>query len=323
MNHVSRRIALAVLGAAVAPAAAVAQPYPNRDIHIICSVPAGSGADVIVRFFAEKLRPMVGRTIIVENKVGANSNIAVEYTVRSKPDGYTIYIHSASVVVSNYSLMKNPPVNPATDLQVAASTHLQPFMLVVAADSPYKTLAELTEAMLKKGDKASYSHSNATGKVMGELYKAATGITAVDIPYRIAPDSLNDFASGRLDYGMMDPVTAITQVKAGKLRMLAISTPKRMESVPDLPTFAEGGVKGVEITTWFAAMVPAATPRPIVDQINTWMNQVVSQEDTKKFLNGFGSDPWITTPDEAQAQFVKDQKAWEDYVKLAKIEPQG
>jgi tripartite-type tricarboxylate transporter receptor subunit TctC len=312
---------LAICAAALVSSAAPAQQYPSQDIHIICAVPPGSGADVLVRFFAEKLRPITGRTIIVENKVGALGNIAAEYTARAKPDGYTIHIHSASVVATNYSLLKTPPINPSRDLQMVASLHQQAFMVVVPAASPYKTLAELTAAMKAKGDKASYGHSNATGKVMGELYKGATGVTAVDIPYRIAPDSLNDYASGRLDYGMMDPVTSTAQSKAGRLRMLAASTGKRLEATPDLPTMKEAGVP-VELVLWFGAMVPAATPKPIVDQLNKWINQVVAMDETRKFLINNGSDPWINTPEQAQAQFVKDQQDWANYVKLAKIEPQ-
>ena len=187
MKHAYSWLAAAAL--ALTPLAATAQQYPSQDIHIICAVPAGSGADVFVRFFAERLRPLSGRNIIVENKIGALGNIAAEYTVRSKPDGHTIHIHSASVVASNYSLLKTPPFNPSVDLRAVAGLLEQPFMVVVPADSPHKTLAELSAAMKAKGDKANYGHSNATGKVMGELYKASTGITALDIPYRIAPDS--------------------------------------------------------------------------------------------------------------------------------------
>jgi len=317
------RVALRALAvcAVLVPGAVSAQSYPSQDIHIICAVPAGSGADVLVRFFAEKLRPLMGRTVIVENKIGALGNIAAEYTARAKPDGHTIHIHSASVVATNYSLLKNPPINPSKDLQMVASLHQQAFMVVVPAASPYQTLPELTAAMKAKGDKASYGHSNATAKVMGELYKGATGVSAVDIPYRIAPDSLNDYASGRLDYGMMDPVTSISQAKAGRLRMLAASTGKRLEATPELPTMKEAGVP-VELVLWFGAMVPAATPKPIVDQLNAWINQVVAMDETKKFLINNGSDPWINTPEQAQAQFVKDQNDWAEYVKLAKIEPQ-
>jgi tripartite-type tricarboxylate transporter receptor subunit TctC len=195
-------------------------------------------------------------------------------------------------------------------------------MVMVPANSPYKTLAELTAAMKQKGDKASYAQSNTTGKVMGDLYKLATGITAVEVPYRTANDSINDFASGRLDYGMMDPVFALSQERAGRLRSLAVSTPHRMKAVPELPTMTEAGTPGVEMMGWFAAMVPSATPRPVVDRLNKWLNEILATEETKKFLNQFGGDPYISTPEEGQARMAKDVKDWEHYVKIANIEPQ-
>ena len=328
MNHISRRRILAATGATVAlallafPSVVVAQKYPDQDIHVICAFPAGSGADILVRFFAEELRKKAGQTVIVENKVGAAGNIAAEYTARAKPDGYTIYIHAGSSTAANFHLFKKPPIDPSKELQVVATLNKQPFMVVVAADSPYKNLKELTTAMLKKGDKASYAQSNTTGKVMGELYKVATGVKAVEIPYRTAANSINDFATGAVDYGMIDPVSAISNSSAGRWRMLAVSTEKRMDALPDLPTMTEEGVPGVELSGWFAAMVPAETPRPIVDQLNKWFNEIEAGPETKKFLNRFGGDPWITTPDAGQAQLVKDQKAWEAYVKAAKIDPQ-
>ncbi len=324
-RYSSRLFGAALLAAAIAgaPPGASAQQYPAQDIHVICAFPAGSGADVLVRYFAEKLREKAGKAVIVENKVGANGNIAAEYTARAKPDGYTIHIHAGSSTAANFWLFKKPPINPEKDLQVVATLNQQPFMVVVAAKSPYKTLGELTEAMKKKGDKASYAESNTTGKVMGELYKQATGVKAVDVPYRTANDSLNDFASGVIDYGMMDPVFALVQAREGRLRSLAVSTPKRMGAVPDLPTMTESGVPGVELFGWFAAMVPSATPRPIVDQLNKWFNEVEATPETKAYLNKFGGDPWITTPEQGQAQLSKDQKAWEGYVKAAGIQPQG
>jgi tripartite-type tricarboxylate transporter receptor subunit TctC len=325
-NRLLRHAALAVAVTAVmmsaAPVSVYGQDYPSQDIRFVCGFPAGSGADVLVRYFGEKVRPLAGRTIIVENKVGAAGNIAAVYTARSKPDGHTIYVHAASAIAANMHLFKAPPIDAAKDLQIAAGVNKQPFMVVVPASSPYKTVAELTEAMRKKGDKASYAQSNTSGKVMGELYKQATGVQAVEVPYRTANDSLNDFASGRLDYGMMDPVFALSQARAGRLRMLAVSTPQRMQAVPDLPTMAEAGVPGVELLTWFSAIVPAATPRSIVDKINKWFNEVLATEETKTFLNNFGGDPFITTPDDAQALFRQGVRDWERYVKAANIEPQ-
>jgi tripartite-type tricarboxylate transporter receptor subunit TctC len=328
MKHVATplaRSATAALLAAVIsllPTATHAQDFPTQDIRFICGFPAGSGADVLVRYFGEKVRPLAGRTIIVENKAGAAGNIAAVYTARAKPDGHTVYVHAASAIAANMHLFKAPPIDAAKDLQIAAGVNRQPFMVMVPVNSPYKTLAELTTAMKAKGDKASYAQSNTSGKVMGEMYKAATGIQAVEVPYRTANDSLNDFASGRLDFGMMDPVFALSQERAGRLRSLAVSTPQRMQAVPELPTMAEAGVPGVELLTWFAAMVPSATPRPIIDKLNKWFNEVLATDETKTFLNSFGGDPFITTPDDAQALFRQGVKDWEGYVKTAKIEPQ-
>jgi tripartite-type tricarboxylate transporter receptor subunit TctC len=324
-KHIRKLLGPAVVAAtlAVAPLGASAQQYPSQDIHVICAFPAGSGADVLVRYFAEKLREKAGKTVIVENKTGANGNISAEYTARAKPDGHVVYIHAGSSTAANYWLFKKPPIDPSKDLQVVATLNQQPFMVSVAANSPYKSMKELTEAMVKKGEKASYMESNTTGKVMGELYKIATGIKAVDVPYRTANDSLNDFASGVIDYGMADPVFALVQAREGRLRNLAVSTPKRMKAVPDLPTMTESGIKGIELFGWFAAMVPKATPRPIVDQLNKWFNEIEATEETRAYLAKFGGDPWITTPEEGQAQLAKDQKDWEAYVKAAGIQPQG
>jgi tripartite-type tricarboxylate transporter receptor subunit TctC len=299
-----------------------AQDYPTQDIRFICGFPAGSGADVLVRYFAEKLRPLAGRPVIVENKVGAAGNIAAEFTARAKPDGYTVHVHAGSAVAANQHLFKRRPFDAVKDLQVVATLNQQPFMVMVPAASPHKTLAELTAAMKQKGDKASYAQSNTSGKVMGDLYKQATGITAVEVPYRTANDSINDFASGRLDYGMMDPVFALSQERAGRLRSLAVSTPRRMQAVPELPTMTEAGTPGVEMMGWFAAMVPSATPRPVVDRLNKWLNEILATEETRKFLNQFGGDPYISTPEEGQARMVKEVKDWEHYIKIAKIEPQ-
>ena len=319
LRNIARAI---VLAAAMAAVPAQAQEYPSQDIRFICGFPAGSGADVLVRYFGEKVRQAANRTIIVENKVGAAGNIAAVYTARSKPDGHTVYVHAASAIAANMHLFKAPPIDAGKDLQIVAGINKQPFMVVVAANSPYQTLAELTEAMKKKGDKASYAQSNTSGKVMGELYKRATGIQAVEVPYRTANDALNDFASGTIDYGTVDPVFALSQARAGRLRMLAVSTSHRMQAVPELPTMTEAGVPGVELLTWFAVMVPSATPRPIVNKLNKWFNDVLATEETKKFLNSFGGDPFITTPDDGQALFRQGIKDWEGFVKMAKIEPQ-
>lgn len=301
---------------------AVAQQYPNQDIHLICGYPAGSGADVIVRYYAEKLRGITGRTILVENKVGALGNIATEYTARAKPDGYTVYLNGGGVIAANMYLFKKPPVDIVKELQAVAGVNKLASMLTVRADRPWKNLADLTAYLKEKGDKASYASSNPVSQAVGEIYKQKTGVQAVQISYKTGFDSNNDFQSGAVDYAVFDPVYALAQQREGKARVLALSAGRRMEALPDIPTFAEQGVQ-MDILGWWAAFVPAATPKHIVDQLNAWFNQVQRLPETKKFHNTYGGDPWIMTPEEAQARLADDVRNWAEYVKIAKIEPQG
>ena len=310
----------AALASAVGARDARAQDYPSQDIRFVCAFPAGSGADVLVRHFAEKARPIVNRTIIVENKTGAGGNIAAEYVARAKPDGYTIFVHAGTAVAASQSLFKKPPIDVARDIRVAATINRQPFMLVVDAKSAYKTVADLTAAMKQKGDKASYATAAPTGRIMGELYRLKEGLKAVEVVYRSAPDSLNEILSGKIDFGMHDPVFSLAQAREGRLRVLAVSTGKRLDAVPDLPTMTELGIP-MDLTGWWAAMVPTGTPKPIVDKIHQWFVQMVSTDETKKFLNSFGGDPYINTPEQGQALLERDVKDWGDYVRLAKIEP--
>jgi tripartite-type tricarboxylate transporter receptor subunit TctC len=306
----------AALGAA--PGSALAQSYPSQDIRLICAFPAGSGADVLVRYFAEKLRPIAGQTVIVENKVGAGGHIATEFVARSKPDGYTIYVFAATGAAAMAAMYKNPPVDVSKTIQVAATINRQPFMIVVDAKSPYKTLPELTEAMKKKGDKATYASAAPPGTILGEIYKQKTGIQAVEVNYKTAPDSLNELTNGKLDYGAHDPVFSLAQQREGRLRILAVSTGERLAASPNLPTMKESGVD-MDLTIWWAAMVPQGTPKPIVDQVNKWFTQIVSSDETKKFLNSFGGDPFINSPEKAQEMFLKAIPQWIEFVKVAKL----
>ena len=307
---------------ALSAAPVFAQTYPTQDLHFICAYPAGSGADIFVRFYAEKLRPVVGRTIIVENKPGAVSNIATEYVARAKPDGYTVYIQGASSIAANMHLFKNPPIDVGRAIQIAAPLNKQPYMLVVDASRPWKSVAELTAYLKDKKDKASYATTNPPAKVMGAIYKARVGLQAVEVPYRTAFDTVNDMQSGALDYALFDPVFATTQAREGRMRILAVSTGERTKANPELPTMAESGVP-MDLLGWFAAMVPMGTPRPIVDQLNMWFNKLDATDEAKTFLNSIGGDPWITTPDEGQARLLRDIEAWGGYVRTAHIEPQG
>jgi tripartite-type tricarboxylate transporter receptor subunit TctC len=322
---VSRRHLIQGAGAAaLLPAlgsAAFAQDYPSQDIRMIVGFPAGSGADIFVRYFAEKLRPIAGRTIIVENKVGANSNVATEFVARSKPDGHVLYPFAGTTVAASMHLFKNPPVDVGKALKVAATTSNLAFMLVVDAKSPYQSVAELTAAMKQKGDKASFATAANPGRIMAAIYKNTAGLQAVEVQYRSAPDSLNEMSSGRLDYGLHDPIFALAQQRQGRLRILAVSTGKRLQSQPDIPTMTESGIP-MDLSLWWGVMIPIATPKPITDKINQWFAQIIGTEETKKFLADAGADPMINTPERATEMFQTAIKEWGEYVRIAQIPQQ-
>lgn len=302
---------------------AKAQEYPSQDVHLICAFPAGSGSDVVVRYFAEKLKPILKRNVFVDNKPGANGMIAMTYSAKAKPDGHVIYLHTGSSMSANMHIFKNVTIDAGKEFQVAATINRQGFMMVVHNNSKIKTVEEMTSFLKTKGEKATYATSATSGTVMGEMYKAITGVKAVEVTYRIAMDSLNDLQSGHVDYGMHDPQFASAAARQGTIRILGIATGQRMKFLPEIPTMAESGVPGMDLNGWFAAFVPIATPKPIVQQINEFFKQTLTTEETTKFLNQFGGDPWITTPEEGQAILLNDIKNWGEYVKIAKIEPRG
>jgi tripartite-type tricarboxylate transporter receptor subunit TctC len=314
-------VAVFALAAGGAPQA-VAQQYPAQDIHLICGFAAGSGADVIVRFIGEKMKALSGRAVIVENKPGAGGNIATEYVARAKPDGYTVYITGASALAANMHVIKSPSVDVGKALQIAGTINKQPVMIAVRADSPYKTMAELTQAMKAKGDKASYAFANPTAKVVGAMYKEKAGLQAVDVSYRTGAEYLNDLGSGAVDFAIPDNVLAVAQARNGRMRILAVSTGERMQAAPEYPTMTESGYP-MDLRGWWAGLVPAGTPKPIVDQLGVWISQIVASDEGKKFLANIASDAWVSKPDEAQAYFLEQIKQWGDYVRIAKIEPQG
>jgi tripartite-type tricarboxylate transporter receptor subunit TctC len=156
---------------------------------------------------------------------------------------------------------------------------------------------------------------------MGAIYKEKAGLEAVEVRYRMAQDSINDMTSGRVDFALHDPVFALGQMREKRMRILAVASARRLKSHPDLPTMTESGIP-MDLVGWFAAMVPSATPKPAVAQLNAWFNEIVAMPDTQEFLIRFGGDPWIATPEEAQARLLKDIEDWREYVRVANLTPQ-
>lgn len=316
-----RGVSALLLASAIGSGQPLAQEYPNRDIHLICGFPPGSGADVLVRFYGERLRALSGRNIIVENKVGAASNIATEYVARAKPDGYTLYPFAGTTVALTYHLYKNPPVDVGKALRVAATTSNLGFMLMVHVNSPYKTVAELTAAMKKMGPSTNYAIAANPGRVMAALCKNATGLDAVEVQYRNPSDSLNELQTGKLDFAIHDPIFGLAQQREGRLRTLAVGTSERLGAAADIPTMKESGIP-MDLNLWWGVMLPAATPQPIVDKINAWFKEINASEETKRFLALSGADPMTRSVDEAQDLFKKALVEWGEYARIAQLPQQ-
>jgi len=318
----SAAVATAMLGAFPA-GAQDASKYPARDVHVIAAFPAGSGADVFTRYFAEGMRQFLGGTVIVENRVGASGNLAINYVARAKPDGYTMLIHAPSAIAANMSLFKDAGYDGAKAFDVLASVCRLPFTVTVAASSPHKTLQDLIKAVQAKGDKASYGTTAPTGQVAGALMKDILKLKAVEVPYRTAADSVNDLETGNIDYMMYDPIFAMPFHRSGKLRVLAFSSKERMTTAPDIPTMNESGVPGVDVVGWWGVAVPKGVPQPIKDKIGKAFTQMAELPATHKWLAEFGSDPFVIGAEQAQKLMIQDIADWGRWVKIANIEPKG
>jgi tripartite-type tricarboxylate transporter receptor subunit TctC len=304
---------------------ALAQDYPTRDIHAICTFPAGSGADVYVRFFSEKLSVLAGRTVIVDNRAGAFGNIGTEAAARSKPDGYTLLVvPGSSTMAAAVSGFKKLPFDPIQDFTPVTTLAKLCFVIVVDPKTPFKSMADLTAHLKAKGDKASYGTASNTGVVAAELYKKHANLPLVTkVQYRDSQTGMPDMYAGNLDFMSADAVWAIEQTRAGRLRALAVTSADRLSVLPDVPTVEEAGVRGYgDVTPWWAVFVPAKTPQPVVDKLEAWFNQIVKSDETKKFLNNLGGDPFPGNSRMLAQLLAKDIERWGEYYKLANIEPQ-
>jgi len=314
--------ALGVLFALVG-ATAQAQSYPSKDMRVVVGLPAGSGGDVIARYYAGKLAEVSGQPVIVENKPGMILSLGADAVAKAPPDGYTILITSiTSSHAANLFLFKKLPYDPIKDFTPVTTLQKGYFILMVRPESPYRTVAELTAAMRKKGDKASYGYGSPPALASAELYKARSGLQALGIAYKTSMASLPEMYRGALDFQFIDSTQGTAQMRSGKLRGLAITAAERVSGV-DLPTMAEAAnIPEFDIAPAWGVFLPAHAPQPVVHRLETWFNEIVKMESTRQFLNHSAETAF---PGNAKtlAEFLpREIKKWEQLVRLAKIEPQ-
>jgi len=314
---------LFVLMLCFAASAATAQEYPARDIRSICNFAPGSGADIIVRYYSDKLSRLAGKPVIVENKPGAAGAIATADLARSRPDGYSIMITPASsTIAAAPHMFRSLPFDAGKDFTAVTTIASLSFVLMVDAAKPIKSVDELVAYLKTRPNQGFYGTSNNTGVIAAELFKQAAGLKTTYAPYKQNTQALTDLLQGTLDFLSYDATWAAGQAKGGRVRVLAATAAKRSVAFPDVPTLAELGYGKNDVTPWWGVVVPAGTPKPIVDKLAGWFNPITAEKDTQTFLARAAFDPFPGSPEQMAGLLKTDAARWKSYVELAKIEPQ-
>ncbi len=316
------RILVALLAAVIASgSAARADNYPSRHLEVYLGFPPGSGADILARFYTERMGAALKQTVVIQNKPGANGNIAAEAVARAKPDGYSILFGPSAAMAGGKYLYKNMPVDALKDFTVVAPLSEVGFVVAVNPSSPFKTLQDLTDH-LKKNPNRSYGTASSMGIASALLYLNTVGASALNVPYRNTADAERDMESGFLDFVLIDSVASATRVGTGKLRGLGVTTTRRLPKLEQVPTMQEAGLPNYAITGWWIVLVPTGTPPDIVNKLNAVVSDISRSDEAKAFFGNLASVPLVDTPAGARQKLVDDTAQWGMIAKLGSIVPQ-
>jgi len=298
------------LSLALFAGAAMAQAYPAKPIRLIVPFPPGGGTDITARTIANKLSESVKWTFVVENKPGAGGNLGVEQAVKSPADGYTLVIGQTSNLAINPTLYAKLPYDPLKDLSPVALIVSAPVVLVVAASSRYASLGDLlAAAKTDPGGVTFASPGNGTvSHLTGELLQRAAGVKLTHVPYKGASQALTDTLGGQVQSFMSSVPSALSQIRAGRLRAIAVTSAKRAQELPDVPTIAESGYRGFEASTWYGLLAPAGTPMTVVARLNVEVNRLLNTAEMRDRLAAEGGEVLGGSPEQF-ASFLKAEHA--------------
>ena len=321
------RISLALLSflllfAGPASAQNAAANYPDHPIHIIVCVPAGGGVDTVTRFVAERLEKKLGQPVVVENHAGAAGNIGAEAVFKAAPDGYTLLASQPAPITVNPLLYKHMAFDPTKFEPVAIMTTIAN-VLAVRPDFPAKTAQEFMDYAKANPGKINYASQGigTTSHLSAALFERVTGLKLVHVPYRGTTPAVNDLIGSHVDMMFLELATAKRFADAGKMRILAVATDKRIPSLPNTPTLNEVGVKGFESSTWNAISAPPKTPREIVAKLNDAVEDVLASPEVQEHFAKLNLHAAHTTPAQATAFIEKETKVWGEVIKQAGIKP--
>jgi tripartite-type tricarboxylate transporter receptor subunit TctC len=306
-----------------APLPAGAQAYPSKPVHVTVPFAPGGPVDVLARVLSQDFGDAWSQPFVVENRAGAAGNIGVDFLAKAAPDGYTVGIVPAGNIAVNPSLFPNLPYK-ASDLQPVAMLATVENVLVVGADSPARTLKDLLAMAAAKPDAVSFASPGAGSQahLAGELMALDGGVRMIHVPYKGTGPALNDVIGGQVTmmFGQMSSVLPL--IRGGKLRPIGVASLRRSPTLPDVPTIAEQGMPNFEAVSWYALMVPAATPAPVVERLNAQSLAMLAKPAVRERFAGLGLEPGGGTPQALAATIRTETTRWSDVIRKRNIAPE-
>jgi tripartite-type tricarboxylate transporter receptor subunit TctC len=297
-----------------------AQPWPAKPIRFIVSFPPGGSSDLIVRAIAPRMAERLGQPVVVENRPGAGGMLGVDAVAKAPPDGYTIGLAAAGALSSNVSLYPSMPYNVEKDLAPVSMLAMIPFFLVAHPSQP-SSLKELIENARAKPGTLSYGYggNGSTMHLAGELFNMLAKVRVQGVPYKGSGPVAADVLGGQVPLGVVDVPSAISNVRAGKLRALAVTSKQRIFAAPEVPTFEEAGLPGYEAVGWFGTVAPAGTPPELVGRLNAEIRAALSMPDIRERALAAGAEPLTNSPQEFAAFIRAETRKWAEVIKAAGV----
>jgi tripartite-type tricarboxylate transporter receptor subunit TctC len=322
MRLTRRLLAAAAMATCLSPVA-FAQAYPNKPIKAVVPFAAGSATDQIGRAFAQKMSETLGQPIVVDNKAGVNGMLGADAVAKSAPDGYTILIGTNSTNAALKSLMKKLPYDQDTAFTPVGYMGSVPLIMAVNNDVPAKTLKELVDLAKAKPTHVTFASASTSQLVSTEMMAGMAGIQLTNVPYKSGPAAMTDLIGGQVNMFSADFAVMLPQVKAGKVRGLAVTSAKRSAAVPELPTVNEAlGLKDYELIAYFAVYAPAGTPADVVTKLNQAVNAAANSPEVQEKFAAIGFAVQPGTPDDLAKRGALETAKWAKAIRDAKIEPQ-
>jgi len=308
----------ALLALSMSPLLATAQAaWPAKPITLVSPYAAGGTTDLLARLLASKLQGVLGQTVIVENKGGAGGNIGTDYVSKAKPDGYTFLVASSGPLVIAPSLYPKLPYQPNSDFTPVAPLASAAFVIAVNPNSGLTSIKDIV-AKAKSGNLAFASAGSGTPQhIIGEMFNVQAGVKIQHIPYKGSGPAMNDLVGGQVPMSFENPVPIMPQVKAGKLKVLAVTSAKRSAAFPDIPTVSELGLKGFDAQPWYGLLGPAGVPAEITERLNKEVRTILASTDVKARLFALGAEPMDMTPQAFKTFIAADTQKWTAVVKAS------